>query len=131
MSFLIKDRFLSSEKFTASEILQGHFKSTASRFNHYSGPVLILHDRTEVTFNRKSPKKIGYTRKCANRKGLFDHEMERAMCGILMHSSLAITSERIPLGLTANKFWSRDKFKNAEALYRGENATRIPIIYLR
>jgi hypothetical protein len=120
-------RFLSSEKFSEEEILQGHFESTASRVNLSDGPILILHDTTEITFNRKSPQEIGYTRKCANRKGLFDHEIQRAMCGILMHTSLAITPEGVPLGLTANKFWSRDKFKNAKALYRGKNATRIPI----
>jgi len=120
-------RFLSNENFTEAEILQGHFESTASRINHSSGPLLILHDTTEITFNRKSPREIGYTRKCANRKGLFGHDIERAMCGILMHSSLAITPEGVPLGLTANKFWSRDKFKNSKALYRGTNATRIPI----
>lgn len=107
--------------------MEGHFNSTTSRINHSDEPVLILHDTTEVTFNRKSPQKIGYTRKCANRRGLFDHDKERAMCGILMHASLAITPEGIPLGLTANKFWSRDKLKDAKALYRGTNATRIPI----
>jgi hypothetical protein len=31
------------------------------------------------------------------------------------------------LGFSAKKFWSRDKFKGAKALYRKKNGTRIPI----
>jgi hypothetical protein len=49
------------------------------------------------------------------------------MCGILMHSSLALTPEGLPLGFISKKFWNRDKFKNVKSLYRRKNATRIPI----
>jgi len=48
-------------------------------------------------------------------------------CGILMHSSLAVTTEGLPLGLAAIKFWSRDKFHGANALKRSINPTRVPI----
>jgi hypothetical protein len=48
-------------------------------------------------------------------------------CGILMHSSLAVTTEGLPLGLTAIKFWSRKKFKGANALKKKINPTRVPI----
>ena len=44
-----------------------------------------------------------------------------------MHSSLAVTSEGLPLGLTAIKFWSRKKFKGSDALKRKINPTRVPI----
>jgi hypothetical protein len=37
-------------------------------------------------------------------------------CGLLMHSSLAITTQGKPLELTAVKFWTRKKFKGANAL---------------
>ena len=40
--------------------------------------------------------------------------------------SLLITTEGLPLGFTSKRFWSRDKFKNAKALYTKKNATRIP-----
>jgi hypothetical protein len=46
---------------------------------------------------------------------------------MLMHVSLAITPEGLPLGLTAAKFWSRDKFKGTTALKRKVNPTRVPI----
>lgn len=44
-----------------------------------------------------------------------------------MHSSLAITSEGLPMGFTAKKFWNRDKFKGSHEIHRRFNATRIPI----
>lgn len=120
-------RFFSNPNLNEAEILDGHFQSTKSRFEATSGPILILHDTTEITYKRSKPADIGYTRKCANRKGLFDQEIKRAQCGVLMHSSLALTPEGLPLGFTAKKFWNRDKFKGSHEIYRKKNATRIPI----
>lgn len=48
-------------------------------------------------------------------------------CGILIHSSLAITVEGTPLGLCASKFRTRASFKGTDALKRSVNPTRIPI----
>ena len=44
-----------------------------------------------------------------------------------MHSSLAVTTEGLPLGLAAIKFWSRSQFKGCNALKRTINPTRVPI----
>ena len=44
-----------------------------------------------------------------------------------MHSSLAVTTEGLPLGLAAIKFWTRKKFKGSNALKKKVNPTRIPI----
>ena len=44
-----------------------------------------------------------------------------------MHSSLAVTAEGLPLGLTAIKFWIRTQFKGSKALKRKVNPTRVPI----
>ena len=49
------------------------------------------------------------------------------VCGILMHSSLAVTTQGVPLGLAAVKFWTRKKFKGCDALKRKINPTRVPI----
>jgi len=49
------------------------------------------------------------------------------VCGTLMHSSLAITSEGRPPGLAAVKFWTRKKFKGAAALRKQVRPTRVPI----
>ena len=44
-----------------------------------------------------------------------------------MHSSLAVTPEGLPLGLSAIKIWTRDKFKGTSALKKHINPTRVPI----
>jgi hypothetical protein len=44
-----------------------------------------------------------------------------------MHSSLAVTTEGLPLGLAAIKFWTRAKFKGTNALKKRINPTRVPI----
>ncbi len=40
---------------------------------------------------------------------------------------LAVTTDGLPLGLAAVKFWSRQKFKGTNALKRKVNPTRVPI----
>jgi hypothetical protein len=120
-------RFFSNPNLNEGEILAGHFQSTCERFKATDGLVLVLHDTTEITYKRRDPEKIGYTRKCANPIAYLEKRHKRAQCGILMHSSLVVTTEGLPLGFSAKKFWSREKFKGAKALYRRKNATRIPI----
>ena len=44
-----------------------------------------------------------------------------------MYSSLAVTTEGLPLGLAAVKFWTREKFKGTAALKKKVNPTRVPI----
>jgi hypothetical protein len=44
-----------------------------------------------------------------------------------MHSSLAVTTAGLPLGLTAMKFWTRSEFKGCNSLKRKINPTRVPI----
>lgn len=120
-------RFLSNPNLSETEILAGHFQSTKLRFESTEGPILVLHDTTEITYKRSSPEDIGYTRKCANKRSFLGKKLKRAQCGVLMHSSLVLTPEGLPLGFSAKKFWNRDKFKNVKSLYRRKNATRIPI----
>ena len=52
---------------------------------------------------------------------------QHKLCGVLMHASLAITLEGLPLGLTAARFWTRPQFKGLLALKRKVNQTRVPI----
>ena len=44
-----------------------------------------------------------------------------------MHSSLAVTVDGLPLGLTAIKFWTRDEFHGCNALKKKIDPTRVPI----
>lgn len=120
-------RFLSNAHVHEDVILEGHFHSTRERFNATSGPVLILHDTTTLTFQREDQQPIGITHKAYGGKERDGRHKSRALCGILMHSSLAVTPEGLPLGLAAVKFWSRQEFKGCTALKRKINPTRVPI----
>src|SRR5665213_3485904 len=45
-------RFFSNERVNEADILAGHFQSTADRTAASDGPVLVLHDTTEFTYQR-------------------------------------------------------------------------------
>lgn len=45
-------RFLSNPKVSEHEILQGHFQATRTRFPAVGGPILVLQDTTELSYER-------------------------------------------------------------------------------
>lgn len=129
-------RFFDNPRVNESIILAGHFQATRARFASADGPVLVLHDTTEFSFTRSDTQAIGLTHKVANgQKNKEGRQRMHTVCGILMHSSLAVTTEGLPLGLAAIKLWTRKKFKGTNALKCRDidggrpsvNMTRIPI----
>src|SRR5579864_6781156 len=120
-------RFFSNERISEAAILAGHFQSTGDRFAAADGPVLVLQDTTEFSYQRERPEQIGITYRINSGKDKAGRFRMHTVCGLLMHSSLAVTTEGLPLGLAAVKFWTRDKFKGTAALKRKINPTRVPI----
>jgi Transposase DNA-binding len=122
-------RFLANERVKEDTILAGHFQSTRDRFaaTDTDSPLLILHDTTEFTYSRTDVESIGILHKSFTGKMKRGRLHHFTVCGILMHSSLAVTTDGLPLGLTAIKFWTRSKFKGTNALKRKINPTRVPI----
>jgi hypothetical protein len=118
-------RLLDNDRVSDAQILAGHFDSTRDRFSVTAGPILVLHDTTELTYHREDGREIGHlgTSQIGSTTRPLYHK------GILMHSSLAITTDGLPLGLTAIKFWTRESFKGSNALKRHINPTRVPIEY--
>src|SRR5216683_7578877 len=51
-------RFFSNERVSESDILAGHFQSTRDRTVATDGPVLVLHDTTEFTYQRENTDAI-------------------------------------------------------------------------
>ena len=101
-------RFFSNERVNEADILAGHFQATKDRFMATQAPILVLHDTTEFSFRRESPDQIGIITIAHGRRGEDRRPHPRTVCGILMHSSLAVTTEGLPLGLAAIKFWNRE-----------------------
>ena len=84
-------RFLSNGRVNETAILAGHFQATRQRFAATEGPVLILHDTTEFSYTRESKEAIGILYKVCGRKDKNGRPRLHTVCGILMHSSLAVT----------------------------------------
>ncbi len=120
-------RFLSNEDVSEGEILAGHFASTGDRIRAAGGPILVVQDTTEFVYKRARPEEIGSLTYAPNKRNRDRLLTLHTVCGLLMHSSLAITTEGLPLGLVAIKFWTRSKFKGTTALKRRINTTRVPI----
>ena len=110
-------RFFSNPRINEEEIHSGHFVSTQARAAAIQEPLLVLHDTTEFTFQSNGPS-IGL---------ITNLPRKRTMSGLLMPSSLVVTTDGLPLGLAAVKFWTRKHFKGTTALKRIVSPTRIPI----
>jgi Transposase DNA-binding len=120
-------RFLSSERFGEDAVLAGHFQATASRFAATTGPVLVVQDTTEFSFRWAKPETIGAIGRVPIGRDRNGNPRAHTQCGLLMHTSLVVTPDGLPLGLAAVQFWSRKEFKGANELKRHVNPTRVPI----
>jgi Transposase DNA-binding len=120
-------RFFDNPRVTEHGVLAGHFAAAAVRCAASEGPILILQDTTEFIYSRVRPGKIGFTKTINAGRYKAGQPNVVTLCGMLMHSSLAVTLKGTPLGLTAAKFWTRTKFKGTWTLKRHVNPTRVPI----
>jgi hypothetical protein len=121
-------RFFANERVEGGDILSGHFAATRARCDDSKGPILLIQDTTDLSYQRASPHAVGITKNvncgARDRNGRW---RQHTVCGMLMHTSLAVTPEGLPLGLSAVKFWTRKKFRGIAQLKKKVNLTRIPI----
>lgn len=108
-------RFFSNDRVRAEQILTGHFQATRERVGRCQEPVLVVHDTTEFSYRRKDTAAVGVVSKRTVGKDSQGRALYFTTCGINLHSSLAVTLEGLPLGLTAVKFWGRKSFMSREA----------------
>jgi hypothetical protein len=120
-------RFFANERVSEAQILGGHFQATRERFAATEGTILVLQDTTEFTFQRERAEAVGITCRVNSGRDKAGRFRMHTVCGLLMHASLVVTTEGLPLGLSAVKFWSRQPFKGTAALKRKINPTRVPI----
>src|SRR5487761_468550 len=115
-------RFFSNGQVSEEQILAGHFAATRERIGCGKGLFLVVHDTTEFTYKREDMPAVGLVSKGSVRKDAQGRPVYFTTCGINLHSSLAVTLEGLPLGLTAVKFWSRKAFKGRKAKRKAHNA---------
>ena len=114
-------RSFSNDRVSEEDILRGHFDATRRRFAASDGPILSLHDTTEFSWRRRRPEAVGFTTKVSSGKDKSGRDRMHTVCGLLMHSSLVVTTDGLPLGMAAVKFWTRKKFKGTNAVSRKIN----------
>jgi hypothetical protein len=116
-------RFFDNDRVDEQAILAGHFQASRDRAHATSGPVLILHDTTEFSYMRDEPELVGLSGGSVRKNG---QATSGRKCGVLMHSSLALTPDGLPLGLCAIKFWSRVEQEGTTA-EKKKKSSRLPI----
>ena len=120
-------RFFSNDRVGEAEILAGHFQATRDRFAATAARSWCSRTRPSSPFSASAPRRSASPAASTAVKDKAGRFSMHTVCGLLMHSSLAVTTEGLPLGLSAVKFWSRKKFKGTAALKRKINPTRVPI----
>jgi Transposase DNA-binding/Transposase Tn5 dimerisation domain len=98
-------RLFDNEAISPAEILASHVSATYERTVRVP-VVLAVQDTTEVDWTAH-PATTGL--------GPIGHPKHQ---GLLVHSTLAFTPERIPLGLLAQEVWARDPEKGAQRATR-------------
>jgi hypothetical protein len=116
-------RFLANGRVSEAEILGGHLAATRGRFEACPGVVLLVQDTTEFTYRRVSVAAIGVTKSVNSGRDAKGRWRHHTLCGVLQPTSLAVTEDGVPLGITALKVWTRSKFRGTAALKRSVNPT--------
>ncbi len=89
-------RFLSNHRVNEEDVLAGHFQSTHERFVVTDSTVLVLHDTTEFNYHRVNIRSVGILHRLPVRRRLNKQLQHYLVCGIQMHSSLAVTTDDCP-----------------------------------
>jgi hypothetical protein len=88
-------RFFDNEHVTREAVLESHRQATVARMAQH--PVVLLpQDTTQVDYS---------THTDTDGLGVLQSERQR---GLLLHTTLAVTPERVPLGVIDQQIWTRD-----------------------
>jgi hypothetical protein len=94
-------RFFDSDKTDAAKVLQPHHDATVERIRAHA-VVIVAQDTTEIELLRKQ-ERVGGPLNDESRWGLYVHPL------------LAMTPERVPLGVVTATIWSRDAAEFAKS----------------
>jgi hypothetical protein len=105
-------RFFDNERVSYERVLQPHYDATLGRIGQHP-VVLIAQDTSEFDLTRRE-EKVGGPLNDETRWGLFGHPQ------------LAMTPERLPLGVIGATIWSRDaeEFAKSQAVKRRERKAK-------
>ena len=76
-------RFFANDRVSEADILAGHFQSTGDRAVAVDGPLLVLHDTTEFSYQRENVDAIGITKAINSGRDKAGRVRAHTVCGIL------------------------------------------------
>jgi hypothetical protein len=89
-------RFFDNDDIDAAELLAAHLRQTQDRLATANAPVILaIQDTTQLDFSHH-PQIAGM--------GVVNHEQRP---GMLVHTTLAVTPQRVPLGVLDQQVWTR------------------------
>jgi len=100
-------RFFKNDSVDYKKIIYSHIENTKIRCNAEK-VILAIQDTTYLTYT--SHKKTTGLCPVARKSGKYKENLESA--GLIIHSSLAVSSEGLPLGLLDQKIYSRPQLSN-------------------
>ena len=107
-------RFFDHQKVTAETILSPHISATMERMKNYD-TVLLIQDTTQLNFSgQKQKKDIGPLNRDNHR-------------GILLHPTIAVTPDRICLGVLDGYHWHRTGLHHKSRKEKNRNNLKTPI----
>ena len=110
-------RFFRNEKISYQEITKGHIVATKERCEEYS-TVLAIQDTTFLNYTNH-PHTEGLC-PLSRKKGQYRKNIVAS--GLVMHSTFAVTTDGLPLGIVAQKIYSRPQ--SAEIMSAKERSAR-------
>ncbi len=116
-------RFFHNELISYKDITQSHVDATVERCSEYP-EILAIQDTTYLTYGHHKET----TGLCALSKNRGKHKEDIYTLGLIMHSTLAVSFDGLPLGLVDQKIYSRPEVSEEikEIKKRTHNIT-IPI----
>jgi len=95
-------RFFQNESISYKNITDSHAKATIQRCNDYN-TVLTIQDTTYFTYS-PHPKTKGL---CSLSKNRGKHKKDIFTLGLIMHSTITVSTDGLPLGIIDQKIYSR------------------------
>ena len=115
-------RFFQNDKVNYKEITNGHHKATAKRTDKQE-TILAVQDTTYFTYTNH-PATNGL---CPLSRNRGKHKNEIPVLGLIMHSTLAINCDGLPLGVCNQKIYSRPKVsKKQKVLNKRSHNANLP-----
>ena len=90
-------RFLSNKRVSEDQIMEGYFNTTQQRFKESKAQILVLQDTTEFSYQRENVAAVGIIKVTNSGKDKKWRNSLHTVCSILIHSSLVVTTDGLPL----------------------------------